>query len=261
MELQAGYRFRTAPRFHRSVQWSDRICLNNGVDSADPRLLPLSGWRPATNAELSLLVDDSEAGEPLSDSLLGHIHTFALPGHLHSRWWTVANQLTELPVGDSVDYWNFVRDIASFLGFKGLPLPPRCAFDVVLSSSGKNVQPRLSEDLRDTSAISSLILATINLGDGPASLVFLNLPQARMAELLNSREKKGKSNENLSGSALAFQFLTAFPNYPLIRLSLEPGEGVWLPPSGGTFQRYPSGQQVLDVWLVVRSQPDKSANE
>jgi hypothetical protein len=197
MELQAGYRFRAAPHFHLDLHWSDRIRLSGG-GSAPP------GWRPATDAELALLVEDPVAGAPATQSS----QLFTIPAHLRSQWWVVADGLTDTPMGDSPAYQGFVRAVASFLAFKGLPLPGRCAFDVVLSpGKARTFSPGLDAGGAGQTAPLSSTVACVNLGDGPVSLVFLNLPADRLRAILE-----------------------AGPDYPRVRLFLEPGEGVWLPP-------------------------------
>jgi hypothetical protein len=241
MQLEAGYRFRTAPRFHCAFRWPERLRLNDGVDAADPGLRPRPVWRPPTEVELALLVDDPDDAGPARAE---HIQTFTLPEHLRARWWQVAEQLTEAPADDSPAYRAFVNDVASFLGFKGLPLPPRAVFDVVLSPPGPPVADR-------PAAVPSAVVAGINLGDGPTSLVFLNLPPARLAVLLQPRAEVGEHPGAPPG--LARRFLTAHPDYPLVRLLLEPGEGVWLPAGGGAFHRHPAEGEDLDVWLVIRA--------
>ena len=87
------------------------------------------------------------------------------------------------------------------------------------------------------------MVALINLGGGPASLVFINLPPARLAELLH---------EQSADPGVVRRFLTAFPDYPLVRLTLGPAEGIWLPAAGGVFQHCPAADQDLEVWLTLR---------
>jgi hypothetical protein len=230
MRLQAGYRFRGAPQFHRAFAWPDRIRLNGGVNAADPALSPRPDWRPATAEELSLLVDDTDGEAAAAADPAGYLQAFSLPRHLHERWWELADQLAAGPMEELPAYQTFAREVASFLGFKGLPLPPRCTFDVVLAPAG-------------AAPDRPPMIALINLGGGPASLVFVNLPPARLAQLLQ---------EQAADPGVVRRFLIAFPDYPLVRLTLGPAEGIWLPPAGGIFQNHPAEDGGLEVWLALR---------
>jgi hypothetical protein len=269
MKLQAGYRFRTASRFHNSSSWEDCLCINSGVNPSDPHLSPRSDWRPLTETEKSLLLDEINSIASVEDTAVDRIaesiQTFAIPDYLRSRWWEVAELFTANPVLESRAYQQFVCDVTAFLRFKGLPLPPRCAVEVVLSSVGSVPVPEsecpqlarpkttISDEITQSVATSSKTVAEINLGDDPVSLVFLNLSPTRLAEFLNSPTEDTFATKQTSPPDLVRQFLTANPDYPLIRLTLRAGEGVWLPSAGGHFFRSPEKNQQLEFWLVVRT--------
>ncbi len=232
MRLEAGYRFRGAPRFHRAFDWSDRLRLNSGVNAADPALTPQPDWRSPTAQELAILVDEADSGSAQSAERL---QTFSIPTHLQSRWWELAEQMAAGGTGQPPGYQEFAHEVASFLEFKGLPLPPQCTFDVVLAPSAMATATpdRLPP------------VALINLGGSPASLIFVNLPPERLAQMVQPQSTEPGT------TSPARQFLTAFPDYPLVRLSLEPGEGIWLPTAGGIFQHHPADGE-LQVWLILR---------
>jgi hypothetical protein len=240
MRLESGYRFRGAPRFHRAFRWADRLCVNGGVDPSDPALPPRPDWRAATAEELALLADDTDSPPEVSDAT-DALQTFSLPRHILSRWLEVAGGLAGGPAGEPPGYRQFARDVASLLTFKGLPLPPRCAFDVVLAPASAPPPP----GSRPSAADGPRVVALVSLGDAPTSLAFLNLPPPRLAALLPDSTAD-------PGADVARRFLAAFPDYPLVRLTLGPGEGVWLPPAGGAFRHCPA--EGLEVWLVLRQE-------
>jgi hypothetical protein len=49
-------------------------------------------------------------------------------------------------------------------------------------------------------------------------------------------------------------FLAHFPDYPLVRLVLDPGEGVWLPDADVIYDDDCSGKQDIDVWLILKDE-------
>jgi hypothetical protein len=59
------------------------------------------------------------------------------------------------------------------------------------------------------------------------------------------------SVETLAPQALAARFLSAFPEEPLLRIRLAPGEGLWLSPLGVVHDGWTQGKNDLDVVLSV----------
>jgi hypothetical protein len=155
MDLQAGYRFCNAPRFHAARPWPERLRLGGG-----------DAWRPPTEAELALLVAAGEAGD---DAWGRDVCIFAVPEHLRSLWWDLVAAAPDAPP----DAGPLARAFADFAQFKRMPLPARCSFDVVLTPPGR------------PAAVGPFV-AGVNLGDERSSLVLLNLSPARLEERLGS---------------------------------------------------------------------------
>jgi hypothetical protein len=233
MQLEPGYRLRVAPRFHSPTPWADRVCLG-ATAWQDGRPLPETAWRPATGAELSVLLAEDAAGAEQDFSV------FTVPDRLRALWWELAGS------SDTPDIEPLARAVAEFAHFKGLPLPGRCVCDVVLTPPGQALIGA------GGTAAGSEPAAGINLGDERTAVVLLNLPPSRLRELLDIRSRDEGSGEPLSGWPLARRFLSEFPTYPLLRLSLEPGEGVWVPPGGEIWHGHTAGKQEIDVWFVIR---------
>jgi hypothetical protein len=205
--LEAGCRFCNAPRFHATATWPERLRLNGGVVRDGDRYVPEGTWRPPTEAELALLVAPGEAGE---ESWEERACVFAVPDHLRSLWWDLVAVAPDRPP----DVAPLARAFADFAQFKKMPLPPRCAFDVVVTPP------------RRPAAVGPFV-AGVNLGDAPTSLIMLN-------------------------RSPTIRFFADSPGYPLVRLDLGPGEGVWLPPAALVLDRCTSDRDV-DVWLAIRA--------
>lgn len=58
MQLQAGFSFCIAPRFHSRLAWQERLRVNTGVEGDGRRFYPRDDWQLPSPAELALLVDD-----------------------------------------------------------------------------------------------------------------------------------------------------------------------------------------------------------
>jgi hypothetical protein len=227
MELEPGYRLCVAPRFHVPPAWPERIRLSGGV----------AGWRPATDAEIALLLAEAPPGE---DAWQRHVCLFAIPAHLRSRWWEMAARQVEERSAGTPDITEFARAVADFARFKRLPLPPRCSFEVVLTPPGQ------ASTRRGDAAASPPTVAAINLGDERGSVVLINLPPSRLGELRRARGgavMPGDQTPRSLSSSLA---------YPLVRLFLEPGEGFSLPAGEIFNDGCTTDKPDIDVWLVMR---------
>jgi hypothetical protein len=293
MQLAAGYRFCTAPRFASALSWSERLQLNGGVTRTEAGFIAESTWHTATDSELSVLVagettkplapaaKDSAAARlpsvasktatsedrgPSGESWRHDLCVFAIPDHLRAVWWELAaKQVETLPAGlEGLE--PFARAVADFAQFKGVPLPPQCAFEVTLTppvdaatstntstitAGGRGALLRLSR-AADADAASSREIARVNLGDERTSLIFLNLRSSRIAEMLADRPRSAESTTRVEHGDVVRSFLSHFPAYPLVRLVLEPGEGVWLPDADVIYDDDRSGKSDMDVWLILR---------
>jgi hypothetical protein len=194
--LEDGCRIATAPRFsiEPAWAWSKRLRINSGVREDDGRFFPNPDWRPATDAELAVLVEGPHRLQhefPIQDLCL-----FAITEHLRSRFWSLAQG----GLGGSAegDDWfpRFARELAEFARFKGLPLSPSCTFDLKVSQAGQPStridaaagDARLAGLDLDRPDSGPRPLGGINLGDEPTGLVILNLGPASIRERLAATE-------------------------------------------------------------------------
>jgi len=293
MQLGTGYRFCMAPRFASALSWNERLQINGGVTRIEEGFIAEPTWHPATDSERAVLVagettnpssaaakdpavvrlppatPQAASGDdcrPSEESWRQDLCVFAIPEHLRAVWWELAaRQVETLPAGlEGME--AFARAVADFAQFKGVPLPPQCAFEVTLTpaagpptstSMGAIETPARAPILHlsraaDAGAASSRVIARINLGDERTSLIFVNLRSSRIAELLAGRLCSADSASSAQEGDQARSFLAHFPTYPLVRLVLEPGEGVWLPDADVIYDDGRSGKSDIEVWLIVR---------
>ena len=99
-------------------------------------------------------------------------------------------------------------------------------------------------------------MGMINLGDETTHLVLLNVPAQGMRALL---APDGEMDlPSLSPSDLVSRFFEAYPDYPLTRISLDPGEGVWFPRADVVHDGWPGAKQDADVVLTIRGEMEES---
>jgi hypothetical protein len=244
MNLTHGHRLVVAPFFHPSVDWSSRLLVSAGALEEQGRFVPRPPWRAPTAAELAMLVPDRAPAQ--RDDLEGCLCLFALPQHLQTTWWGL---LERARLGETTQLGGFnafVGEVASLLAFKELPVPDGATFDLVASQAGQrsigwtaggarpeglafDVSPRTPWPPCPEGRPARL-WGGINLGDEGISVVLANLAAQQMYDLL-ARGFPDLAPVATHGE-LAERFLTHFPDYPPVRLRIEPGEGYRLPAGG-----------------------------
>jgi len=146
----------------------------------------------------------------------------AIPAWLRTAWWDHVDQ---------TGYERFASDVLEFLRFKDLPLPPLCEIEVTVSRPDET-RTRLHE------ATKAAPLVVVNLGDEASHIIMSNLPPAATA---------GRPYEARSA-------------YPLVRIRLDPGEGLWFPPCGVICDGWTREKRELDVLLIIRPSRAGGAN-
>ena len=264
MHLERGFALTIAPRFHLPGAWPDRLRINGGVEAPDGYFFPRADWRVPAPEELALLTGDDGAPAAPDGLRREALSLFRLPEHLRRRWWDLAARQDNPAAIEVAAFQSFLRDVVAFCRFKGLPLLPTCAFDVVVTAPGRastrvdtaaGCLAGLAFDLPPTCSVppaegTPRPLGAVNLGDEATSLVFLNLPAARLQDRL--RTAPGAPGACPTLGELAQRFLTSFPAYPLVRVLLRPGDGYWLPAGGVVTDGYTMDKQEPDVLLLVR---------
>jgi hypothetical protein len=246
-ELAAGFRLSVAPRFHSPVAWSDRLRINSGTQWLGGVFIARPAWRAPSPAELQRLLAPDEAATDQDFSNEG-LTLFGIPEHLRRTWWDTAAQ--EVAEGNAAGPGSqaFTRALGEFLAYKGWPFPLAAACDLILSETGQP-STRLDPATGNPGGLAVVpaapVWGVLNLGDEATALHFVNLSLAQCRELLRP------------GGQLAdvrpARFFEQFPDYPLVRLQLEPGEAVRFPGGGLFWDSSTVGKDDLDVLLIVRS--------
>jgi len=218
-----------APRFHLSADWGARLEVNDGIEvDAAGALWPKASWRRAGEEESHLWL--GEGGGLL----------FQLPSHLRRSWWRAAEQIEPGSSGGGA-YQEFVAHAVDFLTFKQLPLPEACGFDVRVSRPGLRTTRTDAPGLGFTApAAGRRTLAWVNLGDEATHLVLVPAPAVHDPAALR----------RLAAEA---------PDSPLLRLRLEPGEGLWFPAAPIAHDGDTVGKLEVDVVLVLTAAEEWAA--
>lgn len=258
MNLKSGFRFMVAPRFHISGEWSPRLLIGSGVQEINGIFIPRLTWRPASTEELSMLIADSSKSESL-DAARECINLFQLPQHLGSEWWNLLESSAgAISAGQLPGFDSFVARVGEFLAFKGFTLPDDADFNLVVSKAAVRAGS-------DAGLLGWVELArerpwadgnplprdwgTINLGDEETSVVLINLPLGKMAEELLGRFPLEPVPATIG--ELAARFLGSFPDYPTVRLILQPGQGFCLPKRAVVLGGFPVSNADPELLLTI----------
>ena len=244
MNLTHGYRLVVAPFFHQSIDWPSRLLVSGGIEKEQGLFVPRSPWRAPTAAEMAALSPDPAAA-PRED-FERCLCLFALPLHLQSAWWDLVEKALAAGTGRLEGFDAFVREVVGLLAFKGLAVPDGALFDLVASKPGQRsirwnaggARPEgLAFDLSPQAAWplgqkrrQARLWGGINLGDEAVSVVLVNLTAGQIHDQLAQRCAGLPPAATLG--ELAERFLTSLPDYPPVRLRVEPGEGYRLPAGG-----------------------------
>jgi hypothetical protein len=244
MNLTHGHPLVVAPFFHQSVNWPSRLLVSGGVEEEQGRFVPRPPWRAPTAAELTVLSPDSTAAH--REEFERCLCLFVLPLHLQSAWWDLVENAQAARTGRLEGFDTFVGEVAGLLAFKGLAVPDGALFDLVASKPGQrsirysaggawpeglafDLSPQTAWPLGEKRRHPRL-WGGINLGDEAISVVLVNLAAGQIHEQLAQR-RAGLPPAATLGE-LAERFLTSLPEYPPVRLRVEPGEGYRLPVGG-----------------------------
>jgi hypothetical protein len=158
-----------------------------------------------------------------------------------------------------------MSQVVEFLAFKDLSVPHGACCDVVVTKTGQQFVHWVPEANRPAGLRCSLaswapwpgaeescwprLWGGINLGDERTSIVLINLACRQLdAEL---RRRSPNQPDPAAVGDLAGRFLRAWPDYPPVRLILEPGEGYRLPGGGLILDSYLTDKQEPDVLLLI----------
>lgn len=92
----------------------------------------------------------------------------------------------------------------------------------------------------------------INLGCESRYFLFINLSIKQLYNLV-SKHNNNILTDNLGSSGLGIIFMQLFPNYPVIKLRIDPGEAYIAPTEHIIHDGSNQGTQCLDIFFTMRS--------
>jgi hypothetical protein len=266
MTLPPRCRLSVAPRFHLVADWAGRLTVGAGVSEADGRFFPHGPWRPLTADEMTLLISGPGSGRE-KDAEAGCL--FQIPDHLRAAWWELLDRSVEAGDAALPGFESFTRQVAEFLRFKDMAVPPSLQMEVVVTAAGRcsmrseretgtpaglgpSLAPWTPSALVEGGVLPRL-WAVVNLGDEDSRLVVIAVLMQGLAANLALRHP-GQALPTTIGELVGW-FLRKLPDCPPIRLRLGPGEGFRLPSSGLILDSDATDKLEPDVLLLISEEP------
>jgi hypothetical protein len=239
---------------------TQRVCVEHqqGTKYESGIFVPKDDWHAPSVVELALLEGTGACGTTQD------IRVFAVPGWLHQFLWDLdLSRLIEDPgFSTTVDdplFNNFCVEACGALRTLGIPsrrLTVRFQkgggrsttydpqFETFVGLHVDNFERR-PIDVRH----SSFPRVVVNLGLQPRSFVFINLPLIDLLEPSGIPHGRESYQKYSWAYPLAHRFMAAVPDYPAVRLLLQPGEGYVAPTQNLIHDGYMLGRNGVDVLL------------
>jgi hypothetical protein len=258
--VELGLVIRTLPRFSSAVLDHVRVEAKSGIVMRNGSLWPRGDWRPVLEREAEILGLMRKPSSPHSERIESEnaetISIFELPFHLLRRWQRISGELPAsagvASVVEDVQYQRFVSQLVDFFRFKRVPLPSKCRFTVVcdlpVNSDASGAGADDSNEAVEVSLIpSDEAHLAVNLGTAASSLIFINVPIARVDPISgeNGEIMRGDGRNN---TELLFSRLS---DCPCLRIIFPPRKGYLICGSGILHSRCPISRTQPDIWLCV----------
>jgi hypothetical protein len=281
MALLPGVSVYVAADLAGSWEPAERLAVNTGTVAEsiavpdahrhrNRRHLPKPDWRPVSPGEAAVLCGRPADTVPRVAAGAG-VFVYRIPDELRARFWRL--DLDSLFVERGVrgparspEYEAFLSDVVAFLRGRYCTVDGAPSAHVVATAPG-NPSTTFDTDLKayiglhfdnfDRSPLPERAGAPrrlgINLGDEERYLLFVNQTAAQMYDRLALAHTPENHEKYRSVILLACQFLGAFPDYPVVRLGLRPGEGYLAPTQNMLHDGYAVGKAEPDVNLLIRA--------
>jgi len=232
-EMAPGLTIRPWRHFFGTFRLADRLLVHRSLRVVSHGVVLAGHGDTARPEEVALLDGAVHPDRPAID-------VFTTPRSLRARF--AALDADALPGGvgagidsPSAEWTGFSTEVASFFAHVRAPLgapfrlmlearDPSAALPLWSSGSCREVMDAASAP-RAGAADGPAAAAHVNLGDEPLALLLWNQPVPAMASLLAHAGESAPEK----ASDVALRFVERFPACPVPRLTLLPGDGVFVP--------------------------------
>lgn len=282
MQLQSGTSIHILSRNKSRWDLSSRLSINGGTiciklpkestsASRDSIYYPKDNWRQLTTAEIDILLKqatDKDYGF-VNHSLGGSIYTFSIPEDLRREFWKITNIESLLKKPNVPEQFHQVSNIVKYVDQNCFQVPSTRSLVIVRnkpSMRSTTFDPKFNSYIGlhfdnfskppVNKRFSSQVRAVINLGDEERSFVFINLTLIQIFNMLNLEHSPDNYQKYILASPMANIFMQNFPDHPVIRLLIKPGEGYIAPTQNIIHDGYTVDKTIVDTVMMIRADFD-----
>lgn len=252
---------------YNNIILSERVLLSSGTEEASvstdrcstpycrDAIIPRLPWRKPTAVEQKILFS-SQFDNPSNL----YVSVFSIPQKILSHF----NDLISVKDPRELNYFFQKAQVKKGISLIQEHIETFCLqnADITKYGIGWNAPKQMTVTVGadnckvglhiDNQRGSSLHRILINFGSEPRYFLFINLSIQQLYSLV--LEIHGNAVSKTSGSSrICMAFMQLFPNYPVVKLRVEPGEAYIAPTEHITHDGCTEGTNSLDVFFTLRA--------
>jgi hypothetical protein len=252
---------------YAKINWKDRVLLSSGTElaniSTDQALTPYCSdaivprlpWRTLTSLEQQILFSSKLENLPslyvsilnIPQNILGYLNDLGSVEDHKLLKYVLQKERVKKGISLIQEYIETFRIQSAELSEYRIGWNAPNQMTVTVGSDSCRVGLHI-----DNQRGSSLHRISINLGSEPRYFLFINLSIEQLYRLLSETDDNVVSKTSGS-SRICMTFMQLFPNYPVVKLRVNPGEAYIAPTEHITHDGCTEVTESLDVFFTLRS--------
>jgi len=254
---------------HNGIVWRDRISLSSGTKQAsnstdngsisycNDAIVPKLPWRTVTPIEHKILFSNKTNNSSnlyitilnIPRNILLLLKDLANVKHHTELIYVLERENIKKGIGLIQEYIETFCIQNADISEYGIGSNSPNQITVTTSNRGCIVGLHIDNQKENVSSLHRIL---INLGSQPRYLLFINLSIQQLYKFISKKDDDLVS-ESYGSSRIARVFMELFPNYPVIKLRIDPGEAYIAPTEHITHDGCTEGTDSLDVFFTMRT--------
>ena len=252
---------------YNDIIWKDRVFLSSGTESAsistdqaatpycNDAIVPRLPWRTLTSMEQKILF--SNKVDNLSNlyvtllsipqNILCHLNELGNVKHHTALKYVLEKESVGKGISLIQEYIETFR--LQHADLNKYRIGSNAPNQMTVTAGNRDCRVGLHIDNQHGSSLHRIL---INLGSQPRYFLFINLSIQQLYRLVCETDSNLVS-ETWGSSRIGRAFMQLFPNYPVVKLKVNPGEAYIAPTEHITHDGCTEGTNSLDVFFTMRS--------
>ncbi|MCC3411677.1 MULTISPECIES: hypothetical protein [unclassified Microcoleus] len=252
---------------YNDITWENRLFLSSGTEQASvstdraltpycsDAIVPRLPWRTLTSLEQKILFSSKLENLPslyvsilnIPQNILGYLNDLGSVEDHRLLKYVLQKERVKKGISLIQEYIETFRIQSAELSEYRIGWNAPNQMTVTVGSDSCRVGLHI-----DNQRGSSLHRISINLGSEPRYFLFINLSIEQLYRLLSETDDNVVSKTSGS-SRIGRAFMQLFPNYPVVKLRVNPGEAYIAPTEHITHDGCTEVTESLDVFFTLRS--------